>query len=195
MQEYAASNSMSFHKGKRSRSQDDIPFTIIKRLSINEKNSYSFDNNSESDLESIPACYDADNEIEQANECTHPDYTLHSNPYETDGEEDITLSNKRENINSYPTLKTCYRRKIDFLTDELIRKSVRRNDCHKSVGNSIIPNDQKFSLPNIGPHPQSDQCLLYNKSNPSIESENYSSEDLGQDNEKYECNGNLIFLT
>jgi hypothetical protein len=61
-----------------------------------------------------------------------------------------------------------YRRKVDFLVDEIINKCTRLNVRHNSIGGAISP-DHMSDIPNtIGPHPLSSHLSLVLPSNESL---------------------------
>lgn len=57
-------------------------------------------------------------------------------------------------------LSLCYRRKVDWMTDNIIRKTLRRNVAHSSISNALIPLNFDPSLPVLGPKPLNDLPLL-----------------------------------
>lgn len=65
-----------------------------------------------------------------------------------------------EETNALGPLFPCYRRKVDWMTDNIIRKSMRRNVAHSSISNALIPLDFDPSLPVLGPKPSNDLPLL-----------------------------------
>lgn len=157
---------------KRPRVQDDISFTIMKRLSLREN----------PDDDSAGEFYDAS-----------VDMASYDVGYDHNGSNCIDLGSRESgtSVEFYGSghelippafTGTARRKSVDWFVDDVIRKAYRRSFDQSSISLSVIPRDFDPTLPTLGPRPTNDlrlQCQPHCQID-----DGYESEELGLDNSK-----------
>lgn len=166
--------SSSSYKYKRPRCDEEISFASIKRLSIQEpgptQQSSEECNDMEEDFEPSQVSYDADTEpeiFERQKKLKHP---FRVRLLEDSGE----FEGRTSRLNLNVPIRTCFRRKVDWITDELVRKSLRRNSEHPSNERALIPLGFEYGS-NGCPNPMTD-LRFYRKSQEN--NDGYISDDF-----------------